>query len=295
MRKNILKTFFAMALVFALFMGKSGEAKAYSGNNDAIFFKEALGFVTEDAFDYDWYLQMHPEVAAAYGASREAVYVYYITYGIDNEWPGRIAPDKLVTAEEFDYVRYAEEYPDLAAAFGQDGAALYNHYITTGIAEGREGHTADATANAYLRLYSLSSRLMIPEMSDRDKVKAVHDWLCLNVAYDFDSFLNGTVPEDSFHIAGPLTHGRAVCQGYAETFKGFMDMAGIECAVITGTADGGGHAWNRVKVDGEYYYIDVTWDDPVPDRAGYVRYQYFLTKDPTFGGDHIPDGVLNYY
>ena len=68
-----------------------------------------------------------------------------------------------------------------------------------------------------------------------------------------------------------------------------MDYQGIDCKVISGTANGGGHAWNKVKLEGDYYYIDVTWDDPVPDREGRLRYDYYLTKDPTFGGDHVPE------
>ena len=39
--------------------------------------------------------------------------------------------------------------------------------------------------------------------------------------------------------------------------------AGLECRFVSGTADGGGHAWNQVKVNRKWYYIDCTWDDPV--------------------------------
>lgn len=299
MRKNILKTFFAVALISALFMVKSGEVKAYPkvqvsnqyhGSNTAIATREAYGYIPADAFDYDWYLQRHPEVAAAYGTDRNAIYKFYRTTGLQKGWQGRIAPDKLITAADFDYMRYAADYPDLAAAFGQDGAALYNHYVNIGINEGRNGYTTDTMANAYLKIYSLSAQLMPEGMSDMEKVQAVHDWLCLNVAYDYDNYLKGTVPSDSRLLAGPMNYGTAVCQGYVSTFQEFMNMAGIECTEIVGSTHGGDgdHAWNRVKVDGVYYYVDVTWDDPVPDRAGYVGRQYFMTQDITFGGTHVP-------
>jgi len=70
-------------------------------------------------------------------------------------------------------------------------------------------------------------------------------------------------------------HGQAVCQGYALAFKLCMDILGIESKVILGMTPEGKHAWNAVKLDGEWYYIDVTWDDPVPDAEGKVVYNYF--------------------
>lgn len=85
-----------------------------------------------------------------------------------------------------------------------------------------------------------------------------------------------------------MKYGVAVCQGYASTFKAFMDALGIECEYVKGLGNGGPHGWNRVKVNGEDYYIDVTWDDPEnPGDPEYIDYTYYLTKDPTFGGDHL--------
>ena len=78
-------------------------------------------------------------------------------------------------------------------------------------------------------------------------------------------------------------------------FEYFMDVLGIECELISGTANNGngtwvGHAWNKVKIDGKWLYIDVTWDDPIPDRGANVYwYKYYLVTDATFGGDHRAD------
>ena len=57
-----------------------------------------------------------------------------------------------------------------------------------------------------------------------------------------------------------------------------MEIAGIPCEYVSGYATGG-HAWNLVEIDGEWYHVDTTWDDPIPNREGYVRYDYFLKSD----------------
>ena len=115
-------------------------------------------------------------------------------------------------------------------------------------------------------------------MSDYDIAKALHDYLVLNCAYDYDNYLRNTIPAESYTAEGALLEGTAVCSGYAKAYQLLMQRAGIPCEYVTGYA-GGSHAWNVVQIDGEWYHVDTTWDDPVPDKAGYVRYDYFLKSD----------------
>lgn len=250
-------------------------------------------YVPSSCFDYDWYLQKHPELMEICGTDKTAIYAFYAATGQAAGWHGRIAPDKLISAENFDYERYAAENPDVASVIGQDRATLYAHYVNSGMPEGRKGYSTDDTIRAYLKVYEVSSRIISAEMDDFEKVKAVHDWMVLNIAYDEENYDKGydMIPEESFYVEGAMNKGIAVCNGYAETFKAFMNIQGLECSVIAGDGLGGYHGWNKVKLDGEYYYIDVTWDDPddfYDDDygPGYVEYDYYLTKDPTFGGTH---------
>ncbi len=124
------------------------------------------------------------------------------------------------------------------------------------------------------------------DMTDAKKIKAIHDYMVLNCAYDISSYSSGNIPQASFSPVGVLLKKKAVCQGYAETFQLFMDALGISCKTVTGTGNGGGHAWNMVKVNKQWYHIDVTWDDPIPDQKGRIRYEYFLIKDSVMDDDH---------
>lgn len=322
MRKSAVRVLLAAAAVLGVFIGKGSEAKAYEvvggvtymtwneyeavqkrggvpegsrisdafqeGNGAAVYLMPMMEeYVPSWCFDYDWYLERHPELVEVCGNDKNAIYSFYANTGQVNGWYGRIAPGKLVGLQDFDYMRYAAENPDVAAALGQDAVSLYNHYVNNGIKEGRGYYSTDDEVNAYLKIYEVSSEITNPGMSDEERIKAVHDWMCLNIAYDYENYLRDTIPDESFDVTGAMNKGIAVCNGYAVAFDAFMGVQGIECSVVEGTGNGGLHAWNRVKLGGEYYYLDVTWDDPVPDVPGRVRYKYYLTKDSSLGGTHL--------
>ena len=91
---------------------------------------------------------------------------------------------------------------------------------------------------------------------------------------------------------GALVDKAAACEGYSRAAKLLLDKAGIESTVLSGVstaADGteGAHMWNAVKLDGEYYYLDCTWDDPVSDDGKPVKiYSYFNIDDETIAATH---------
>lgn len=105
--------------------------------------------------------------------------------------------------------------------------------------------------------------------SDYEKILRIHDALALHGEYDM-----------SLSVHDPYTlivSGTGVCQAYAEGFKMYMDLCGIPCIVVTSTEMN--HAWNMVYLGGNWYHIDVTWDDPVPDQKGIVQYKHLLLND----------------
>ena len=122
-------------------------------------------------------------------------------------------------------------------------------------------------------------------MSEEEKVKAIHDYLIYSANYVNDG--NYQSAENwAYGAGGVLIHKEGVCQSYAIAFYMMAVSAGLDCKFVTGTAKGGGHAWNQVKVDGKWYYIDCTWDDPIMNghSGGGERYKYYLSE--TLWPDH---------
>lgn len=117
-----------------------------------------------------------------------------------------------------------------------------------------------------------------PEMSEFDRQLLVHDRLAAQVTYD------GSLP-NAHDAYGALIDGKAVCQGYAEAFQYLLRRVGIQSFIVTGTGvtDQGEipHAWNMVRIDGDFYHTDLTWDDTgdKPYHAYFNMNDHFITED----------------
>lgn len=126
----------------------------------------------------------------------------------------------------------------------------------------------------------------LQDKTDYEKVKGVYEYLIDHTVYDL-TYLGKTVYE-LFH------DGRAVCEGYARATHLLLNRLGVETILVSGDAsnDGGanweGHAWNVVKLDGEYYQLDTTWGDPVGDVQT-ITYDYFNLTDAEIFRDHKTD------
>ena len=97
-----------------------------------------------------------------------------------------------------------------------------------------------------------------------------------------------------YSVSGALNQFEAVCDGYAKSFYLLCRASEIEVVYVAGTATNSSgspedHAWNKVKVSGNWYAIDCTWDDPTPDDPGKTRYDYFLISDTDMSNDHTWD------
>lgn len=165
---------------------------------------------------------------------------------------------------------------------GEQAMALGVYYLMQNVsAEDKSGENAEVQA----QVQSIVNSVVTSGMSDYEIAKALHDWLVLNCEYDMRLY-SGDMPYSSYTAYGALMDGKAVCAGYAQAYRLLMEYAGIDCEYVTGRARGGGHAWNIVKIDGEWYHVDTTWDDPIPNKEGYVRYNYFLRSDTAMSKDH---------
>ena len=128
-----------------------------------------------------------------------------------------------------------------------------------------------------------------PSWSDLAKVLFVHDYLAATRCYD-----TTYTKYSAYHN---LVEGTSVCQGYSEAFWYLMYKLGIDCKVVDSNTLN--HAWNIVKVNGNWYQIDLTWDDPIPDVPGRSTHGYFLLSDSQFcsvnsGNHNASDFQLQY-
>ncbi len=124
-------------------------------------------------------------------------------------------------------------------------------------------------------------------MTTSEKYQAIHDYLVKNTVYDIETYDSGGDDWGETYTAyGCLIDRYAVCQGYAAAFNLLCAKAGLSTIAVNGTGKGGSHAWNMVKLGSEYRYVDVTWDDPVPDRGDNVSYKYYMLTADEIGMDH---------
>lgn len=101
-------------------------------------------------------------------------------------------------------------------------------------------------------------------------VKAVNQYLCDNCVYPD----NEPYTLESHSIYGALIEKSAVCEGYARTAELIFSLCNMDSYYVVGETPQGGHAWNLVNVDGQYYQLDITWND-----TSYQPNAYFLVTD----------------
>lgn len=107
---------------------------------------------------------------------------------------------------------------------------------------------------------------------DYGRARYVYEKLIDMVEYDPDN-------ADNQNICSVFLDGSSVCMGYAKSFQYLMQKLGIACMTVSGRANGETHAWDLVRMDDAYYYIDPTWGDTnyTDPEAGYgsVNYLFF--------------------
>ena len=136
-------------------------------------------------------------------------------------------------------------------------------------------YLTDAHQEAFVdtQVRNILPTIVTDAMSDEEKVLAVNDYIVRHTKY-------GTATEASPHSAfAVLMEGQAVCQGYALVAYKMIDLLGIDVRYVTGEADGVGHAWNLVQLNGVWKHLDTTWNDPLPDRGDKVSRDYALLTD----------------
>lgn len=148
------------------------------------------------------------------------------------------------------------------------------------------------------------------DMTDFEKELVLHDALVDLGEYD-ETVYGPDTPQgrpDNTNPYGMLVEGYGICLGYATSFQLLMDLAGVECITVVGASSGStsDHAWNMVRLEGEWYCVDPTWNDPVggehvsPHQWDQIHHTYFnVTSDYMRWTDHqwdyanVPETAAN--
>ncbi len=169
------------------------------------------------------------------------------------------------------------------------------------------GDNATNVGKVYQGAADVLKSIITDGMSEYEKVLAIYEWICYEVTYDTDLLnmtiakpsgmsendyrsyeLNEKLKYDGYYLEGIFLDSakrRAVCDGKSKAFVLLCGMEGITSARISGLADGGGHAWNKVLIDAdgdkikEWYFVDSTWGDVKVGDKEVLTHRYFLSAD----------------
>lgn len=121
--------------------------------------------------------------------------------------------------------------------------------------------------------------------SDLEKAVYVHDWLVQNLAYDTEYVEDGLI--DDHNARNALVDGSTVCEGYAKVYALALNHLDIPAVLVTSSTLN--HAWNMVELDGQWYQVDCTWDDPTTansDLLGRCLHENMLVTTDSLKSDH---------
>ena len=168
---------------------------------------------------------------------------------------------------------------------GQEGDALLYGYAGCNVSYSTAGYikytmsyhsNAEQEAKLTEAVAVAMTKLQLNGLSEAKKIIKIHDYICNNVDYAYNS-----TEEQIYTTYGALCTGKAVCQGYAVLFYRLCKEAGLSVRIISGTGNGGAHGWNIVRIGSKYYNVDCTWDGQDADT-----YNEYLLKSEADFRDH---------
>ena len=167
-------------------------------------------------------------------------------------------------------------------------SCYYSRDTGLAVAIGLEYCTAQDVAAMQVKLDQLVDQANTLCQTDLEKVFYVHEWLVQNIAYDREHLSDDV--QDDHNLRGALLEGTAVCDGYAKTYALTLRKLGITGVLVTSKDIG--HAWNMVELDGNWYQVDCTWDDPVDgsDQLGYCMHKHLMCTTEEMNTNHNDDG-----
>ncbi|MCR5186745.1 MAG: hypothetical protein K6D97_06495 [Clostridia bacterium] len=195
-------------------------------------------------------------------------------------------PVDSMTRESFykTYLALSYDHPEFFWLHGYQARLVGNQCVSMIF----EMDLTESLINKEIHQIALKILAKAPK-SSYERIKYIYDYIIDNTEYGTPS------SHTNQDIRSVFLEHKSVCAGYSKAFKYLCDEAGIECIYVTGKADNGDHAWNAVRLNGQWYWVDCTWGDPVYsgnidyDNKNYV---YFFADDRLLFNSHSKDRLI---
>ena len=213
---------------------------------------------------------------------KDAVSIYKDGYRVSVTANGELMTSAILDAPDLFYVGYSYMYSYVRSSDGESVYLyeIYPQYIM-------EGEQLERARERYDSMVSEIEHQAKHLNTPLEKVIFYHEYIVANFEYDLD-YNNENAIYDAYNM---LLEGEGVCQAYTLLMTELLDRADIKNTAIS--SNGLNHVWNAVSIDGAWYLLDVTWDDPLNDVEGRVYHNNLLCSTETFG--HIPQsGVYDW-
>ena len=246
------------------------------------------GFTSVDSSSYTGYVSLTKEQQFIYSAMYDAAQ----NMNLSMFYVGECSEKDISIA--FQALSY--DYPQiiwLESTYGivDDGGKMYVCFHDKKDGQYSYLFCSEWDRNAALnKMYSVIDAFVAEnitaDMAQIDIEIAVHDWICGLVEYDekaADSIENEDVDTKDYANAwsayGALVENKAVCAGYSKAFQLVMNYLGIECVSIRAESEEQMHLLDLVKIDGNWTYVDPTWDDTTVGSLRYAHDYFNLTYE----------------
>ncbi len=180
----------------------------------------------------------------------------------------------------YDEVQYGEG-AEIFGAFYPTMNTYYTYYTSSGYLSTSQIKNANTDAperyEAMLPQIELMLEGIEDDMNDLDKVIYLHDAVVERTVY-------GGNTDAKYVASGVFLEKKAVCAGYAKALNILLRRVGIDTTYVKGTSLN--HGWSYVKLNGEWYHVDPTWDDTRSPKSGQTSRKFLLLNDETMGIDH---------
>ena len=268
--KKIISAFLFLSILISLFAASfaldiSAETQYTATLNSDYLYREQVEHVLQYIYDFSRYYEDTETVDDT-----------------DDFWIEiDIAKFNMTPDEAFEcYFTMFPQYPEL---FFLDGYMTASYYPSTGKSASiffrTEYHIDDIPE--MIERFEAAALPVLEEAStlntDLDKILFIHNYIVMNTKYNEDVIKYDDGPYRVYTAYGTIVEHDAVCQGYAYAFNYFVRRLGIlsEYAV----SDTLEHGWNIVKVGNYWYHLDATWNDPIYDYVGKIKYENFLRSE----------------